>query len=102
MADLIWAEKAITSLENIYDYISKDSPAYARRQITEIVKSIERLEIFPDSGRHIPEFPDLPHREVIVNAFRVVYRFESENAKIFIVNIIHGNRLLNKTLLSDT
>jgi|GEM_PF-3379455 len=33
MATVIWAEKSLTDLEDIYDYIAADSPFYARHQI---------------------------------------------------------------------
>jgi toxin ParE1/3/4 len=36
--------------------------------------SLRRLEEFPESGRTIPEFPELPHREVIVRPYRFFYR----------------------------
>ncbi|MBI5406301.1 MAG: type II toxin-antitoxin system RelE/ParE family toxin [Nitrospirae bacterium] len=44
-------------MEDIYNYIAHDSPLYARYQIESIYKSAERLRQFPESGRHIPEFP---------------------------------------------
>ena len=54
MAELIWADKSVISLEDIYDYIADDSPHYARYQINSILKGAERLKTFPESGRHIP------------------------------------------------
>ena len=36
--------------------------------------ALRRLEEFPESGRLIPEFPGLPHREVIVPPYRFFYR----------------------------
>jgi len=35
---------------------------------------LKRLERFPNSGRHLPEFPQLPHREVIVWPYRAGVR----------------------------
>ena len=49
---------------------------------------LHRLEKFPDSGRHIPEFPDLPHREVIIRPYRFFYRREGKI--IWVVAIWHG------------
>jgi toxin ParE1/3/4 len=101
MAELIWTERAVASLENIHDYIAEDSPVYARRQITNILKGAERLTLFPESGRHIPEFPHMPHREIIVSSIRVIYSYDSEEKRLFIVNVIHGHRVLNEDMLSD-
>ena len=94
-------ERAVASLEDIHDYIAEDSPFYARRQITNILKGAERLRLFPESGRHIPEFPHLPHREIIVSAIRVIYRYDLEDNRIFVVNMIHGHRLLGEDMVSD-
>ena len=44
------------------------TPAY---QIEGICKSTERLRQFPESGHHLPELPNLPHREVIVDSYIV-------------------------------
>ena len=46
--------------------------AFRRRAETRL----RRLERFPESGRSISEFPDLPHREVIVSQYRFFYRVQ--------------------------
>jgi plasmid stabilization system protein ParE len=48
-------------------YIAADSPQAARRFKDRCLSALER---FPESGRRIPEFPDLPHREVLVGDYR--------------------------------
>ncbi len=101
MAELIWSERAILDMENIYDYIANDSPMYAQLNAKSIIKSVERLQMFPESGRHLPEFPHLPHREVIVGNYRVIYRYDSERAEVKIVTVVHGSRLLIETFLTE-
>ena len=101
MAELIWTEKAVASLEDIHDYIADSSPYYARYQITAVLKITERLKLFPESGRHIPEFTHLPHRELIVNALRIIYRYDATQERIYIVNVIHGSRLLKDGMLVE-
>lgn len=59
------------------------------RQICE--ESLRRLEEFPESGRKIPEFPDLPHREVIVAPYRFFYRTAGDI--VWIVAVWHGAQL---------
>ena len=56
------------------EYIRQDSPTAALnfREKAELV--LRRLEEYPESGRSIPEFPALPHREVIVGPYRFFYR----------------------------
>lgn len=48
----------------------------------------ERLALFPESGRILPEFPDLSYREVIVGNYRVVYR--QDGATVWILAVVHG------------
>ena len=100
MAELIWSDDAISDLEGIYDYIARDSPLYARHQVERISTSIERLLQFPDSGRHLPELQNLPHREVIVDNYRVIYRYDPESYEIMVVAIVHGRRLLTKDFIN--
>ena len=52
---------------------------------------LRRLELFPESGRKIPEFPDLPHRELIVNPYRFFYRVSGE--VVWVVSVWHGAQL---------
>lgn len=56
------------------EYIRQDSPTVARQFRLEAGAVLGRLMEFPDSGRAIPEFPELPHREVIVRPSRFIFR----------------------------
>lgn len=40
--------------------------------------ALSRLRKFPESGRTLPEFPDLPFREVIVPRYRFFYRIKGD------------------------
>lgn len=55
-----------------------------------ITMRLRRRQRFPESGRKIPEFPDLPHREIIVEPFRFFYRIEG--AIIWVVAVRQGAR----------
>jgi toxin ParE1/3/4 len=94
MAELIWGEVAISDLENLYDYIARDSHQYAKHQLERIYQAPERLRQFPESGRTVPEFPHLPHREVIIDNYRVIYRYDAGSDKVLIVTVVHARRLL--------
>ena len=95
MANLIWSDVAISDLESIYDYIARDSHQYARHQVERIHQSKERLLQFPESGRHIPEFPHLPHREVIIDNYRVIYRYIGDIETVLIVTVVHERQMLS-------
>ena len=49
------------------------------------------LRKFPQSGRALPEFPDLPFREVIVTPYRFFYRVKGKN--VWIVAVWHSAQL---------
>ena len=44
-----------------------------------------RLEQFTESGRRLPEFPELPYREVIVPPHRFFYRVRGQTVWIIAV-----------------
>ncbi len=73
------------------EYIRRDSPKAARRFREKTEKVLRRLEEFPDSGRAIPEFPDLPHREIIVRPYRFFYRVTGKT--VWVVAVWHGAQL---------
>ena len=77
-------------------YIRADDPAAAKRFRGRAEKALRRLERFPQSGRLIPEFPDLPHREVIVAPYRFFYRVAAK--RVWIVAVWHGAQLPEKPI----
>ncbi|MGO9016957.1 MAG: type II toxin-antitoxin system RelE/ParE family toxin [Syntrophobacteraceae bacterium] len=52
---------------------------------------LRRLEEFPESGSIIPEFPELPYREVVISPYRFFYRVKGEI--VWIVAVWHGAQL---------
>lgn len=52
---------------------------------------LARLGDFPDSGRIVPEFPDLPFREVIIDPYRFFYRVKGET--VWVVAAWHGAQI---------
>jgi len=45
-------------------YIHRDKPSAAVTFRQKVEKTLPRLKKFPESGRQLPEFPELPFREV--------------------------------------
>jgi plasmid stabilization system protein ParE len=56
--------------------------------------AVRRLARFPESGRHLPEHPDEPYREVIIGNYRVLYRYRPERNHVIVVAVVHGRRQL--------
>jgi plasmid stabilization system protein ParE len=72
-------------------YIRRDDPAAARRFRQRAERVLRRLERFPQSGRALPEFPDLPYREVIVAPYRFFYRVTGD--VVWVVSAWHGAQI---------
>ena len=99
MRKLIWTEPALSDLQAIFDYISKDSEYYASVFIGEIIESAEKLTDFPEIGRIVPEYQQNDIREILVQSYRVIYQLEQN--QILILTVIHGRRDLTKLMELD-
>jgi len=69
-------------------YIRRDDPGAARRFYQRSERALRRLERFPESGRRLPEFPELPHREVVVRPYRFFYRIRGKT--VWVVAVWHA------------
>jgi plasmid stabilization system protein ParE len=72
-------------------YIHRENPTAAVAFRRKAEKVLSRLRKFPQSGRVLPEFPDLPFREVIINSYRFFYRVKGKT--VWIVAVWHGAQL---------
>jgi toxin ParE1/3/4 len=72
-------------------YIRQENPTAARQFRRRAERVLRRLQRFPNSGRVIPEFPDLPYREVIVAPYRFFYRREATT--VWVAGVWHGAQL---------
>ena len=98
MAEVIWAARAYEHLEEIAEYIEKDSPFQARRVVQLIVKETRRLAGNSRIGHMMPEIQEDSYRELRVFSYRILYRIERED-RIAIVGIVHARRLLMPGML---
>jgi len=72
-------------------YIRQDKPSAAIEFRNKAESVLSRLEEFPESSRVLPEFPDLPFREVIVPPYRFFYRIKETT--VWIVAVWHAAQL---------
>jgi toxin ParE1/3/4 len=70
------------------EYIEADNRLAAAALLARAKKVLRRLNTHPRSGRKLPEFPTLPHREVIVPPYRFFYRVEKST--VWIVAVWRG------------
>jgi addiction module RelE/StbE family toxin len=87
-----WTENAIGHLLNIYEYISLNSPTYAKRMVDKITRRSEQISDYPFSGRKVAEYDAEDIRELIENPYRIIYRIKSD--QIDVLAVIHCTQLL--------
>jgi toxin ParE1/3/4 len=92
MAKIEWTERALSDLQQIHDYIARDSIFYANSFANKIYERIQALQSSPEIGRKVPEMDDPSIRELVFQSYRIIYETEGELVKI--VTIIHGSRVL--------
>ncbi|MBJ6750937.1 type II toxin-antitoxin system RelE/ParE family toxin [Geomonas anaerohicana] len=87
-----FAISAVDDLEEIRTWHREQHvPDVGERLVKEIIKSVERLTSFPDSGRVVPEFGLTYLREVVLPPFRIVYRLDRNAVRI--VRVWRSERL---------
>ncbi len=72
-------------------YIKADRPSAAVTFRARVGDALAQLGRFPESGHIVPEFPDLPFREVLVAPYRFFYRVEGDT--VWVVGAWHGAQL---------
>jgi toxin ParE1/3/4 len=87
-----WAESAANDLEEIAEYIAKDSEHYAAAVVRELTDAARSLARLAERGRVVPEYREAAIRELIVSNYRLVY--EIGDQVVHVLRIIHGARLL--------
>jgi toxin ParE1/3/4 len=72
-------------------YIQEDNPQATAKFRNRAEQALRRLTKYPESGRLIQDFPELPFREVFVAPYRFFYRRAGRT--IWVVASWHGAHL---------
>ncbi len=72
-------------------YILSESPSAALAFRKRAATKLRRLQRFPESGRLLAEFSELPFREVLVNPYRLFYTVRGK--VIWVVAVWHDAQL---------
>ena len=87
------ADSAVHDLEDtVAHYVEQGVPNVGADLVAKILDRIETLREYPDVGRIVPEFENPRLRELIHPPFRMVYRRDTDTARV--VRIWRGERLL--------
>ena len=93
MVEVTLSDFAIYDMEEIFDFIAKDSIRYAAEQIDKFYDRIEVLYKFPLSGKIVPEYNVDSVREIIEGNYRIIYKIYSEES-ITVLAVHHSSKLL--------
>ncbi|HPG38803.1 MAG TPA: type II toxin-antitoxin system RelE/ParE family toxin [bacterium] len=89
---IVWSALALSRMNEIMDYISLDKPDAARKWAENLFEKIENLQLFPKSGRVVPELKRADIRELIYGNYRIIYKIQLESTVI--LTIRHGKQKL--------
>jgi len=90
---VVVTETAREEMASMVEYVSIDSPRSARKIIRTINDRLKMLRSFPRLGRIIPEIGDPTLREIIVDPYRILYRFRK--GKVEVLRALHGRRFFD-------
>lgn len=99
MAEIVWAEPALSDLEAIADYIALEDPAAASALVKRIFAHVEQLADHPDSGSRPQELGRSRYRQIVEPPCRIFYRHDGH--KVFILHVMRFERLLRKDKLAS-
>ena len=93
MARVIWSPQALADLEAIGDFLALEAPAYAQSFVDGAFAAVERLELFPRSGRAVSEIGDPDLREILYRGYRVFHLvYGDEDVIVEILAVHHSTR----------
>jgi len=78
--EISWSPDALDRLDDIGDYVAKDSRERAEAFVERLIKSVDHLKDFPASGTVTPEHQAFRH--VVLQSYRVIYRLHSDKIEI--------------------
>jgi toxin ParE1/3/4 len=87
---VVWTRSAKRHLDEVAEFIARDSPEGARRVVEQALAAARSLETLSDRGRVVPERADPAIREVFVYRYRLIYRTTDD--QVMVIAFIHGAR----------
>lgn len=88
---LVFDDQAIADLADIFDWISKDSPAAAKVVTDRLFSSIELLGSFPRMG-HIGRDPETFEWVVPRLPYVVIYEIDQQMDRVVVTAVFHGSQ----------
>mgnify|MGYP001058554358 FL=1 len=86
MAEVIWTETALQSLDEIADYIALDEYDAACRFVRKVFDKVDLLQENPGIGTAPRELNGTPYRRLVIKPVYVYYRVEGQSVVIVFVD----------------
>jgi toxin ParE1/3/4 len=94
MVKVIWTARSLKDLEEIGEYISKDSLKYAKLTLEKLIEMAKLIEANRLIGRIVPEVGQNDIREIITGNYRIIYQTKVKGSA-YILTVHHSSRLLS-------
>lgn len=85
-----WTESAWQDLEEVADYIARDSRYYAATFVADVRDAARSLAALANRGRVVPELGEQSIREIFISHYRLIYQVTPDSVSI--LAFIHGAR----------
>lgn len=99
MAQIKWTPQSLDDVEAIANFIARDSSYYAQIFTTRVFEAVDRLNLFPESGRTVPELNRKEIREIIFGNYRIIYRIRDDSVEI--LTVYHSAMLFDVDKIKD-
>jgi plasmid stabilization system protein ParE len=82
--------EARLDLEEIWEFIRRDSLHAADRMVAEILSAIRALVPFPHRGHRRPDLTNRPLRFIVVRDYLIAYA--PDERPLWVIAVMHGHR----------
>ena len=104
MAKLNLSPESQNDLHDIKDYITTElaSPTAASNIVSNIMKAIRNLAVFPACGAPLSSIVDIEtdYRFLVSGNYLAFYRYENDN--VYVVRVLYGKRDYMRILFQET
>ena len=87
---IIWAPRASEDLKEGFDFIAVDNTSAAQAWVSKVFAGVEKLAVFSNLGRMIPEIGQSRYRELTIGDYRIFH--EVREKEILVFRIFHSKR----------
>lgn len=90
---VVWSPLALKKLGDAAEFIALDNPTAAENWVNDVFDKSERLGMFPEMGRVVPEIPHHNYREILFGHYRIIYKL---GQKIEVLTVRNCRQILSK------